>query len=100
VELGQTEKMLVVAEVYESDIGKVRLGQRATVTSESQAFVGELSGKVSQVGLQIGKKDVLDTDPAADVDTRVIEVKILLDAEASRKVANLTYSKVLVKILI
>jgi HlyD family secretion protein len=100
VELGQTEQMLVVAEVYESDIGKIRLEQRATVTSESQAFVGELSGKISEVGLQIGKKDVLDTDPAADVDTRVVEVKILLDAEASRKVANLTYSKVLVKILL
>jgi HlyD family secretion protein len=97
-ELGKTDQMVVVAEVYESDIGKVRLGQPVTVTSESQAFEGELKGKVSQIGLQIGKKDVLDTDPAADVDTRVVEVKILLDSEASKIVSGLTNSKVLVKI--
>jgi HlyD family secretion protein len=51
------------------------------------------------VGLKIGKKDVLNTDPAADVDARVVEVKILLTPESSKKVAGLTYAKTLVKIL-
>ncbi|MGK7877219.1 MAG: ABC exporter membrane fusion protein [Xenococcaceae cyanobacterium] len=99
-ELGQTDQMMVVAEVYESDIGKVSLGQQTTITSESGAFEGELQGKVSQIGLQIGKKDVLDTDPAADVDVRVVEVKILLNPEDSRRVSGLTYAKVLVKIFL
>jgi HlyD family secretion protein len=99
-ELGRTDQMLVVAEVYESDIGKVRLGQQCTIRSESQAFEGELQGKVSQIGLQIGKKDVLDTDPAADVDTRVVEVEILLNPKDSQIVSSLTNSKVLVKILL
>lgn len=98
VELGQTSQMTVIAEVYESDIGKVRLGQKATIQSESGAFVEELQGTVSEIGKQISKKDVLSSDPAADVDVRVVEVKILLTPEDSRRVANLTYAKVVVKI--
>lgn len=99
-ELGQTERMLAIAEVYESDISKVKLKQQVTLTSEGNAFNGELQGSVIEIGRQIGKKDVLDTDPAADTDARVVEVKIRLDPESSRRVANLTYSKVVVKILI
>ncbi len=98
VELGQTDQMMVVAEIYESDIGKVRLGQKAAITSEGGAFTGQLKGSVSEIGLKIGKRDVLDTDPAADVDVRVVEVKILLDPESSRRVSSLTYAKVVVKI--
>ncbi len=98
IAFGQTEQMMVVAEVYESDIGRVRLGQQASITSETGAFEGELSGIVSQIGLQIGKRDVLDTDPAADVDSRVVEVKIRLDKEDSDRVSGLTNSKVITKI--
>ena len=43
---------------------------------------------------------MLKTDPAADVDTRVVEVKILLAPEDSRRVACLTYTKVIVEILL
>lgn len=100
IEIGETEPMMVVAEIYESDIAKVKLGQQAVITSESRAFEGEIKGQVSEVGWTIGKKDVLNTDPAADVDSRVVEVKILLTPEDSRRVAQLTYSKVFVKILL
>lgn len=98
VELGQTDQMIVIAEVYESDVGKVRLGQRTTIVSENNAFAEELRGTVNQIGLQIGKKDVLSTDPAADVDSRVVEVKIRLDAKSAGRVVGFTNSKVVVKI--
>jgi HlyD family secretion protein len=98
VELGQTDQMFVVAEVYESDISKVRAGQRAMITND--AFAGELKGTVAEVGLQISKKDVLDTDPAADVDARVVEVKIRLDKEDSKRVKGLTNLQVEVKIML
>ncbi|MGL5083989.1 MAG: ABC exporter membrane fusion protein [Microcoleaceae cyanobacterium] len=97
IELGQTDQMYVVAEVYETDISRVRLGQVATITSD--AFPGELSGKVDQVGMTIGKQDVLNTDPAADVDARVVEVKIQLNPNASQQVSELTNLQVTVKIL-
>ncbi|MEO0948001.1 MAG: HlyD family efflux transporter periplasmic adaptor subunit [Cyanobacteria bacterium J06641_5] len=98
VELGQTDRMIVVAEVHESDIPRVRLGQPATFTSENSSFTGEIAGRVGKIGLQIGKKDVLDTDPAAAVDARVVEVEIYLDEAASDRVAGLTNSKAIVTI--
>jgi HlyD family secretion protein len=95
-DLGQTDQMYVVAEVYESDVSKVRIGQLARITSS--AFSGELAGTVDEVGLQVRKKDVLNTDPVADIDSRVVEVKIRLDAAATQKVAGLTNSQVKVAI--
>ena len=98
VEFAQTSKMMVIAEVYESDIGKVKVGQTASITSETGAFAEELNGEVRQIGLKIGKQDVLSTDPAADVDSRVVEVEIHLDPETSSRVSHLTNSKAIVKI--
>ncbi|MDM9383662.1 ABC exporter membrane fusion protein [Chlorogloeopsis sp. ULAP01] len=96
LKLGQTDQMYAVAEVYETDISKVRLGQRATVTSD--AFPGKLQGTVDQIGWEVGKKDVLSTDPAAATDVRVVEVKIGLDSASSQRVASLTNLQVTVEI--
>ena len=98
VELGQTNRMTVVAEVYESDIEQVEVGQQATITSEGGAFSGELQGRVTYIRPQIRKQDIFDTDPAANVDSRVVEVKIRLNSASSKKVARLTNSKVIVEI--
>ncbi|EKQ66714.1 ABC exporter membrane fusion protein, DevB family [Leptolyngbyaceae cyanobacterium JSC-12] len=93
-EIGNITQMMAVAEVYETDIQRVRKGQRATITGS--AFPGEISGTVEQIGLLIQKNDVLNTDPAADTDVRVVEVKIRLDD--SRLVSGLTNLQVKVKI--
>ncbi|MBD2189923.1 ABC exporter membrane fusion protein [Pseudanabaena mucicola] len=94
VEIGNTSQMYVVAEIYETDIGKVKVGQKATVISE--AFEGTITGKVDSIGLRIAKNDVLGTDPAAKTDARIVEVKIKLDD--SSKVSGLTNLQVRVKI--
>jgi HlyD family secretion protein len=96
LKLGQTDQMYAVAEVYETDISKVRLGQRATITSD--AFPAKLQGTVDQIGWEVGKKDVLSTDPAAATDVRVVEVKIGLDSASSQRVAGLTNLQVTVEI--
>lgn len=98
IDLGRTDQMYVIAEVYETDVGKLRKGQPATIISD--AFSGELQGTVNHIGLQINKKDVLDTDPAADVDARVVEVKIRLSPEDSQRVAALSRLQVKVAIKI
>lgn len=90
ISLGQTQKMVAVAEVYELDVSRIRAGQTATVTSKNNAFSDVLRGKVVEVGLEINKKDVLNTDPAAQFDARVVEVKVLLDEPSSRRVSGLT----------
>ena len=99
-EIGRTDQMIVVAEVPEDSISKVRLGQSATITSENGAFSGELQGNVTEIGRKIGKKNVLNNDPAADVDARVVEVKISLPPQDSDRVAGLTDAKVLIQIFI
>lgn len=77
LELGDTQRMYVVAEVYETDINLVREGQSAV--AKSPAFEGGVTGQVERIGKLIGKNDVLDLDPVARMDSRVVEVFILLD---------------------
>lgn len=88
VALGQTNQMYVIAEVYQTDVQQVKVGQRAIIMSD--AISTALQGTVEQIGRQIFKRNVIGTDPLADTDGRVVEVKIRLDPAASRKVANLT----------
>lgn len=95
-DIGKTDEMYVVAEVYETDIEKVRIGQTATITST--AFNRKLQGTVSQVGLQVDKQDIFDINPTADTDNKVIDVKIRLKPEDSKQVTNLTNLQVQVLI--
>lgn len=88
VSLGQTDQMYVRAEVYETDISRVQLGQSAIISGEG--ITDNLLGVVDEIGLQIKTKDVLGTDPVADADARVVQVKIRLTPEDSRKVSGLT----------
>lgn len=101
VSIGQTNTMYAVAEVYETDLPKIRRGQKATITSVSGGSITEpLHGMVDEVGLEVAKKDVLNTDPAAEIDARVVEVKIRLQPEDSQKVSGLTNMKVKAAILL
>lgn len=94
--IGQIHQMYAVAEVYESDIPKVKLGQKALVTSS--AISGELTGTVERIGLEVERQEVVNTDPTANIDAKVVEVKVKLDQESSQKVAGLTNLLVNVKI--
>ena len=94
LEVGRTHEMFAVAEVYETDVQRVKLGQRAAV--RSPALPAELAGTVAKIHTKIGKQDVLDTDPAARTDSRVVEVEIRLDE--SERAAALTNLEVDVEI--
>ncbi|MCS7030913.1 MAG: ABC exporter membrane fusion protein [Gloeomargarita sp. SKYG116] len=96
LDLGRTDRMLVVAEVYETDVPRVRVGQRAVITAA--ALPAPVRGTVVEVGWKVAKKDVLNTDPVADVDARVVEVKIALDPAATPHVQRLTNMVVNVRI--
>lgn len=99
-ELGQTRQMYVIAEVYESDILKVKPEQKATINSEYGGFQQEITGEVEKIGLQIGQTRLNQgqNNPTTDVNARVVEVKIRIDPEDSPKVANLTGMQVRVEI--
>ncbi len=95
-EIGRTQQMFAIAEVYESDIKNLRPGQTARVSSDS--IDGELIGTVEQVGYKVLRQDIVNTDPSANIDGRIVEVKIRLDANSSRKAARLTNQQVKVVI--
>ncbi|MEM7771643.1 MAG: HlyD family efflux transporter periplasmic adaptor subunit [Cyanobacteria bacterium P01_A01_bin.37] len=82
LDFGDTSQMYVVAEVYETDVGLLSLGQPAQINSRNGAFDEALTGEVAEIGWQVFKNDVLDDDPAANADARVVEVKIRLDDSA------------------
>lgn len=100
VELGQTEQMYAIAEVYETDISKVRIGQPATMIGEYGGFTGKITGTVEHLGLQVGMKEVRETseDPTQDENSRVVEVKVRIAPEDSQKVSGLTNMQVRVEI--
>ena len=77
LELGETDRMTVVAEVYETDVHRLAEGQKAIITTP--ALSGSVEGKVIKVGFRVGKMDVLSSDPVADTDARVVETTILVD---------------------
>jgi HlyD family secretion protein len=96
VELGQTRQMQAIAEVYQSDVSKVKPGQRVRVTGDS--FTGELTGTVERVGSQVRRQTIVNTDPSTNIDSRVVEVHANLDAASSQKAAKFTNLQVQVVI--
>ena len=96
VDLGQTRKMMAIVEVYESDRQRIKLGQAAKVTSD--AIGSDLQGTVKEIGQKVLRQSLTNTDPTSNTDARVIEIRIALDAESSKKVAQFTNSQVTAKI--
>ncbi|WP_224409568.1 ABC exporter membrane fusion protein [Oscillatoria salina] len=86
--LGETQQMIVIADVYQSDINKIKLGQPAKITSP--VLSETLEGKVEQIGLQVEQQQVINEDPAANIDAKVVEVHIRLNPASSEKAAGLT----------
>ena len=88
LELGRVGQMFAIAEVYETDIRRVRPGQAATITSD--ALAGDLTGTVAFIRPKVQKQDEIGTDPAARKDARIIEVGIrLADSAAAASFTNL-----------
>jgi HlyD family secretion protein len=97
LELGASDRMEVVAEVYESDIGRVRQGQEARITSENGGFAGTLRGRVIRIRPQVRQREVLSTDPTGDADARVVEVRLALDPADAQRVRSLVGLKTVIR---
>lgn len=92
LDLGDLDEMHVVAEVYETDVARLRVGQRATVVVPGETE--RLSGEIVNLGWQVRKRDVLNTDPVDEIDSRVVEVRVRLDPDGARRLARLSYLRV------
>jgi HlyD family secretion protein len=90
LELGKTDSMYVVAEVYETDIKRVHSGQKATISSD--LFPDSFPAVVETVGTTLAKAEVLPVDPVAFADARIFKVWIRLSD--APQTAGLIHGKV------
>jgi HlyD family secretion protein len=97
LELGAGDRMEAVAEVYESDINRVKLGQSVTLVSENGGFSGSLQARVIRISPQVRQRAVLSTDPTGDADARVVEVRLALDPPDASQVRDLAGLKVIAR---
>jgi HlyD family secretion protein len=77
LDLGSGRDMMVEAEVYVTDIGRVRTGAAAAVTGD--AFPERLGGRVVEIVPMVTRSTIMPIDPLAFSDLRVVKVWIRLD---------------------
>ncbi|MGV2334377.1 MAG UNVERIFIED_CONTAM: HlyD family efflux transporter periplasmic adaptor subunit [Planctomycetaceae bacterium] len=94
--IGDVRQMHAVAEVFEADVSLLREGLNAEVIVDGSG--ARLNGTVVEIGQLVARKVVLTNDPVSDTDARVVEVRVLLDAESSAKVERLSNARVEVNI--
>ena len=64
------------------------------VARTSKGSVGSIAATglapfLTRVGSKVGRKDVLDTDPVADADARVVECEIELEDDSAAELIHL-----------
>jgi HlyD family secretion protein len=78
VSVSDTTHLMVRAEVDETDIGKIQLGQRAEIRCD--AFRGQtFYGRVVRISGGLGKKKIQTDNPTEKVDTDVLESFVEVD---------------------
>ncbi len=96
LELADLTAFDVVAEVYETDLPRVRVGASAEVAvpGEPRPF----PARVVDLGWRVGRQSVISPDPVAAIDSRVVEVRLRLDSTANEAVRRRTNMQVQVAI--
>lgn len=97
VEIADLSQMDVVAEIYERDMARVKIGQKAEI--KVPGMNDSFGGTVRELGYVVRKNDMNDTDPLADRDNRVVEVRITLDPGKEDILKHLIYMQVDVRLL-
>jgi HlyD family secretion protein len=79
IEMADLSQMSCVAEVHESDVGLVRIGQVAEMKSASLSR--SIRGKVSRIDRLVGVPQIRSPNPLARSDFRSVAVWIQIDAD-------------------
>ncbi|MCA3415572.1 MAG: efflux RND transporter periplasmic adaptor subunit, partial [Roseomonas sp.] len=90
LEIADLSRLEVVADVYETDLPRVRLGAagEVVVPGEAQRF----AARVSDIGWTVRRQTQASNDPVAAVDARTVEVRLTLEeagAAALRRRSNM-----------
>lgn len=96
LEMADLSQLDVVAEVYESDLLQVQVGQMGCISAVG--FKRHYHAEVRELGFLVRKNDLNDTDPLADRDNRIIEVRLTLEPEAVTELQHQILRQVWVRI--
>ena len=96
LQIADLSQLDVVAEVYESELPQVKIGQTGCITATG--FKRSYRAKVRELGFLVRKNDLNDTDPLADRDNRIIEVRLTLEPEAVVDLQHQIFRQVKVRI--
>jgi HlyD family secretion protein len=93
LEMGDSSRMGVIAEVYQTDRAGITLGQRAVISADG--FPGkQMEGRVVEIARQVSRQTVFSGEAGENLDRRVIEVKIGLGPEAAAVASAINYMQV------
>ena len=96
VDVGDTSQMTAELEVFQTMIGRVDVGD--DVVMSALALPQDLSGKVIVIGLEVGRQSLIDGDPAANTDARVVDVIVELDKTSSELASTFTNLEVVARV--
>ena len=97
LQIADLSQLDVVAEVYESELPQVKIGQTGCITATG--FKRSYRAQVRELGFLVRKNDLNDTDPLADRDNRIIEVRLTLEPEAVADLQHQIFRQVKVRIV-
>lgn len=95
--IGRTNRMQVWAQVFQSDIPSLRIGQGATIKPESGGFTGALRANLASIIGVVSARDLFATNANNDVNARVVLVKLDLAPADRERVARLSGLNVTVR---
>ncbi|MFN9630402.1 MAG: efflux RND transporter periplasmic adaptor subunit [Cyanobacteriota bacterium] len=83
LEMADTSHMVVTAEVYQSDMAKLKIGHGATITADG--FQGSARATLYKILPQVQKQTTFAGTPGENMDQRVYEVKLRLHPTAKEE---------------
>jgi HlyD family secretion protein len=82
LDLADLDALDVVADVYETDVPRLRLGAQAEIIVPGTAT--RYAATVREIGWQVRRTTQAGTDPVAATDARTVEVRLTLSEEGRR----------------
>jgi len=95
--IGRTNSMQVWAQVFQTDINRLRIGQAATITAETGGFDGEIGATLKSIIGRVSQKDLFSAAANNDVNARVVLVKLDIDQKFQKELSNLSGLNVIVR---
>ena len=95
--IGRTESMQVWAQVFQTDVSRLRIGQSAIVKAETGGFEGEVQATLKSIIGKVSQRDLFAVAANNDVNARVILVKLDIAPEFQPELSKLSGLNVIVR---